>query len=908
MKVRSLLASLVAGAALGSTLLPACGSDDGGQTAETDGEIGHAKSAVLGAPPVRADGLLAGMRAFRSGHQQAATPICANPNLSYFGGPVLQSPVIVAVFWTNSVNATLQANIGQFYSDVMQSSYWSWLHEYDSVGLTPGTNQGILPGTFGGSFTIAPLKCAPGGNNCKLSDNDLQAELTRQINLGVLPAPTLDCTGNVQTIYMIDLPPNIRLSGPMGAGTSCVANGFCAYHNTGTYGPNNVPLIYAANMDVFTGPCALGCGGNATPLDDATSLHSHELIEAVTDPDIGLDTQFNYAYPAGWGDNNNQCGEIADICADGSPGDSITVAGRTWVVQQLWSNAQQKCTSSGPTPPVCTGTTLTGCRKCSCGDNGNACTGGTPVCETSSSNVLFGACEQCTATSGTCSSGTCQQSATPSQDDICSGCMPITTCPPGDNCGTVPDGCGGVVNCGTCTPPQTCGGGTPSNPNVCGCTPKTTCPAGDNCGTVPDGCGGVVNCGSCPPGQTCGVPGNPNQCSGCVPLTTCPPPDNCGTIPDGCGGVVNCGTCMPPQTCGGGTPSNPNVCGCTPKTTCPAGDNCGTIPDGCGGVINCGTCTPPQTCGGGTPSNPNVCGCTPITACPAGFNCGTIPDGCGGVVNCGTCAAPETCGGGTPGNPNVCGCTPKATCPAGANCGTVPDGCGGIVNCGTCAPPQTCGGGTPSNPNVCGCTPITACPAGANCGTVPDGCGGVVNCGTCTPPETCGGGTPGNPNVCGCTPITACAAGEECGFDPDGCGGVIECGKCAANEGCQLHTCVIIDAGATTSSSSSSSSSGNGGTGGSSSTTTSSSSTTTSSSSGNGGSGTSSSSGNGGAGTGGGGNGGAGAHSSSGNGSWIPLYGRGCTMEAAPLPSSGQAGWLAMAAAAGLLVRRRRGR
>jgi MYXO-CTERM domain-containing protein len=31
-------------------------------------------------------------------------------------------------------------------------------------------------------------------------------------------------------------------------------------------------------------------------------------------------------------------------------------------------------------------------------------------------------------------------------------------------------------------------------------------------------------------------------------------------------------------------------------------------------------------------------------------------------------------------------------------------------------------------------------------------------------------------------------------------------------------------------------------------------------------------------------------------------------MEAAPLPSSGQAGWLAMAAAAGLLVRRRRGR
>jgi MYXO-CTERM domain-containing protein len=45
---------------------------------------------------------------------------------------------------------------------------------------------------------------------------------------------------------------------------------------------------------------------------------------------------------------------------------------------------------------------------------------------------------------------------------------------------------------------------------VCGftCVPLTACPAGDDCGTVPDGCGGMVNCGACNGSQTC----SNNQC------------------------------------------------------------------------------------------------------------------------------------------------------------------------------------------------------------------------------------------------------------------------------------------------------------------------------------------------------------------------------------------------------------
>ena len=87
--------------------------------------------------------------------------------------------------------------------------------------------------------------------------------------------------------------------------------------------------------------------------------------------------------------------------------------------------------------------------------------------------------------------------------NVC-GCTPtVTMCPGGTNCGTVADGCGGMITCGpACTSPQTCGGGGAAN--VCGCTPTvTTCPAGDNCGTVDNGCGGTVSCGTCSGTETC---------------------------------------------------------------------------------------------------------------------------------------------------------------------------------------------------------------------------------------------------------------------------------------------------------------------------------------------------------------------------------------------------------------------
>jgi hypothetical protein len=184
---------------------------------------------------------------------------------------------------------------------------------------------------------------------CKITDSDLQNEINKQIADGILPSPVNDAGGNANTLYMMFFPPNISLAGPDGVGNSCAAGGFCAYHNTGLLGTSSTPLLYGAVMDEFTGECSTGCEGNSASLENETSVASHELSEAITDADVGLDTQNGYANPAAWGDDN--CGEIADICDAGSgDGYTIVVDGRSWVVQQLWSKKSNACVGTALAP------------------------------------------------------------------------------------------------------------------------------------------------------------------------------------------------------------------------------------------------------------------------------------------------------------------------------------------------------------------------------------------------------------------------------------------------------------------------------------------------------------------------------------------------------------------------------
>jgi Bacterial Ig-like domain (group 3) len=293
-----------------------------------------------------------GIVPLRSGFAPDLTPACSNPKLSYFGGPVVSNVQVVPVLWSSNVNSQVSSNITQFFADATVSPWFDMMSEYASAGAlvsggSAGTNQSIGRGTSVSVYTLTPSRCSSTAN-CTVTDAQLQNELNSQIASGNLPQPVNSSAGYPNTVYMTFFPHNVKVTGPEGSGSSCTD--FCAYHNTGLLGSSTTPLLYGVVGDMFTGGCSAGCGDSVSALDNTTNVASHELAEAITDADIGLDTAAGYQNPAAWGDNSNGCGEVADICDNSGDGFTIDIEGRSWVVQQLWSQAQRKCTGTALAP------------------------------------------------------------------------------------------------------------------------------------------------------------------------------------------------------------------------------------------------------------------------------------------------------------------------------------------------------------------------------------------------------------------------------------------------------------------------------------------------------------------------------------------------------------------------------
>ncbi len=631
---------------------------------------------------------LAAREALRSGTRppRPFANICSSsPHLSYYGGQVIQNVNIVSVFWTANVDPAVVQYIPTFYSDITTSGYLGWLSEYDTLGVLPvdgglNTLQGINTGVFAGAYTITPSVCGTSAA-CTLDDSQIGAELAAQITAGNLPSPVISCDGlHVDSIYMFEFPANVTIT----TGGETVCSQLCAYHFFTTINGRIVP--YGVHPDFAQQPCTGICAPHANVsgrsyFDDVTSVHTHELAEAITDMNYTGDVR-----PSAWIDPNNDTGncavgEIGDIC---SYQESLVTMSSTsqysWYVQQLWSNVAGDCITTRTAAPVCTGSnTPPGCRRCRCSDNlatVDGCPSATPWCETNLSNVKWGDCVQCTNSVDCTSTQICENSTTASQDDVCVACGNA-----GEPC------CSGSV----CVAPNTCGGGGVAS--QCGCTPTTCAALGLGCGTLPDGCGNTLNCGTCTAPDTCGG-AQSGQC-GCTPETCAQLGANCGSISDGCFTMLNCGTCTAPNACGGG--AQPNQCGCMPKTCAQLGADCGGVSDGCFTTLNCGTCMAPRTCG---LTQPNQCGCKSKTCSDLGFGCGSALDGCGNTISCGNCGSGQSC------ESNQCS-SPGTDAGLPPDAGSRADGGPGGSDAGT----SNSGFGPTGSSSGCGCRLVSASPA-----------------------------------------------------------------------------------------------------------------------------------------------------------------------------------------------------
>jgi MYXO-CTERM domain-containing protein len=245
----------------------------------------------------------------------ATTPgtVCSDvPHLGYGGGALIQHVKVVDVFY--SPGHKYKTMLEDFYKAITQSAHFDWLVEYNSV------NYKIGRGSFVTSFEDTNV------NPTTVKTVNPETWLKGLLTAKKLPAPDDD------TMYMLYFPSGVDPSD--GSGSSCILNGgYCAYHSSfATTGGQMVR--YGVMPDMEAGSCNKGCGPPG--FVSFTDVSSHELIEAVTDPD-----------GSGWYDDGapsnsaSNCGEIGDICAVGGMGEVGMVNG--FFVQNEWSNKKKAC-------------------------------------------------------------------------------------------------------------------------------------------------------------------------------------------------------------------------------------------------------------------------------------------------------------------------------------------------------------------------------------------------------------------------------------------------------------------------------------------------------------------------------------------------------------------------------------
>jgi hypothetical protein len=262
------------------------------------------------------------------------------PTVQFFGGNLLTQVHAQALYLgnefssapTNGETATLDA----FLKGLTGGAYMQALS---------GAGYGVGPGSaVAGKVDNAAL--TPGS---VISDAFIQSRLQADVTSGLLQAP------GANTLYVVYVEPDVAVNLGFGQGTT--QQGILGYH-TAFLGANGQPIRYA--VVVTPG----GAAGNsvlpeaATAMDQLTAVTTHELAEAVTDPDINSNVNGGRL---GWFDP--QRGEIGDI-TENNPNAYVRLDGN--LVQEVADQNDQllSIVTAPPTNPpsglIGTTTTLQG--------------------------------------------------------------------------------------------------------------------------------------------------------------------------------------------------------------------------------------------------------------------------------------------------------------------------------------------------------------------------------------------------------------------------------------------------------------------------------------------------------------------------------------------------------------------
>lgn len=244
------------------------------------------------------------------------------PTVYFYGGSVLPHVEAQALYlgkeWsTVPANVAQTATLDGFLTDLTGGPYMAALQRA-GYGVGPGTaSAGYVDGT-----TLSP--------GSTITDASIQATIRADILNGHLNAP------DANRLYIVYVEPNIAVN--LGAGQGTTQQGILGYHGAFA-GPNGITIHYA--VVAYPGGTAGNSSLGTTARDQLTAVTSHELAEAVTDPNVNFGQ-------LGWYDPRR--GEIGDI-TENNP-NALVRLGQYLVQEVADKNDQLLSIFTNPTPPV----------------------------------------------------------------------------------------------------------------------------------------------------------------------------------------------------------------------------------------------------------------------------------------------------------------------------------------------------------------------------------------------------------------------------------------------------------------------------------------------------------------------------------------------------------------------------
>ena len=225
-----------------------------------------------------------------------------NIYVTYRGGALIRNVKVSTLFWGQEWQGSGGPDYlnGFFEALFYDGGFMANLSQYSAGGYQIGNGQLVAADLDAAALTW-------------VSESQIKEEIRAEIAGGNLPQPEAD------SLYVVYTPPDVLVVDDQGKDS---VHDFAGFHGYDTEGGFAFALI-AATQDAPT----------------ATVTSSHELAEAVTDPQVNAGTP-------GWYDNNN--GEIGDIPQELFAAqlideygllDVLTGAdGTRYLVQKIWSN------------------------------------------------------------------------------------------------------------------------------------------------------------------------------------------------------------------------------------------------------------------------------------------------------------------------------------------------------------------------------------------------------------------------------------------------------------------------------------------------------------------------------------------------------------------------------------------